>query len=126
MTLGFYELTYFLTFDKQLLKFSVSSTPNFSLEGDISPYQSIINEIQSKATQSIEICLYKRERIKFAFNEPVYIGWENWTWKREVAGSIPCLANLIFCPKIGGGHCDRIHNSLTAVHYFEDGYVGKQ
>ena len=67
MTIGFYDLTYFLTFDKQLLKFSVPSTPNFSFEGDISPYQSFINEIQSKATQSIEICLYNRERIKLAF-----------------------------------------------------------
>ena len=32
----------------------------------------------------------------------------------------------IFFPRIYGGHCDRIHSSLTAVRCFDNGYVGKQ
>ena len=32
---------------------------------------------------------------------------------------------LIFFPRIDDSHCDRIHSSLTAVHCFDDGYVGK-
>ena len=32
----------------------------------------------------------------------------------------------VLFPRIGDSHCDRIHSSLTAVHCFDDGYVGKQ
>ena len=32
----------------------------------------------------------------------------------------------VFFQRIDGGHCDRIHYSLTAVRCFDDGYVGKQ
>ena len=32
----------------------------------------------------------------------------------------------IFFPRIDDSHCYRIHSSLTAVHYFDNGYVGKQ
>ena len=32
----------------------------------------------------------------------------------------------IFFPRIDDSHCDGIHLSLTAVHWFDDGYVGKQ
>ena len=35
-------------------------------------------------------------------------------------------ARPIFFPRIGDSHCDRIHSSLTAVHCFDNGYVGKQ
>ena len=35
-------------------------------------------------------------------------------------------ARLIFFPKIDDSHCDRIHSSLTAVHCFDNGCVGKQ
>ena len=31
-----------------------------------------------------------------------------------------------FFRRIDNAHCDRIHSSLTAVHSFDDGYVGKQ
>ena len=31
-----------------------------------------------------------------------------------------------FFPRIDDSHCDRIHSSLTAVHCFNNGYVGKQ
>ena len=36
------------------------------------------------------------------------------------------LARPTYFPKIDDSHCDRIHSSLTAVHCFDDGYVGKQ
>ena len=29
-------------------------------------------------------------------------------------------------PRIDDSHCDRIHSSLTAVHCFDNGFVGKQ
>ena len=32
----------------------------------------------------------------------------------------------IFFPRINDRHCNRIHSSLTAVHCFDHGYVGKQ
>ena len=32
----------------------------------------------------------------------------------------------IFFPRTDENHCDRIHSFLTAVHCFENGYVGKQ
>ena len=32
----------------------------------------------------------------------------------------------IFFPRINNSHCDRIHSTLTAVHSFLDGSVGKQ
>ena len=32
----------------------------------------------------------------------------------------------IFFPRLDDCHCDRIHSSLTAVLYFDNGYVGKQ
>ena len=35
-------------------------------------------------------------------------------------------ARPILFPKIDGRHWDRIHSSLTTVHFFDDGYVGKQ
>ena len=41
----------------------------------------------------------------------------------EVAGSIPASANIF--PRIGDSHCNRIHSSVTAVHCFDDVYVGK-
>ena len=31
-----------------------------------------------------------------------------------------------FILRIDDSHCDRIHPPLTTVHYFDDGYVGKQ
>ena len=34
------------------------------------------------------------------------------------------MANTLF--EIDDSHCDRIPTSLTAVHYFYDGYVGKK
>ena len=40
-----------------------------------------------------------------------------------MAGSI--LSSIFFF-RIDDSHCDRIHFSLTAVHGFENGYVGKQ
>ena len=36
------------------------------------------------------------------------------------------LAQPIFSLRIDGSHCDRIHSSLTTVHCFKDGYMGKQ
>ena len=36
------------------------------------------------------------------------------------------LTRPTFFPRIDNNHCDRIHSSLTAVHCFDDGYVGKQ
>ena len=35
-------------------------------------------------------------------------------------------ARPIFFPRIDYSHCDRIHSSLIAVRYFDDGFVGKQ
>ena len=35
-------------------------------------------------------------------------------------------ARPIFFPMIDDSHCDRIHSSLTGVHCFDSGYVGKQ
>ena len=35
-------------------------------------------------------------------------------------------ARPIFFSGIDDSHCDRIHSSLTTVHCFDDGYVGKQ
>ena len=35
-------------------------------------------------------------------------------------------AVLIFCLRIDDSHCNRIHSSLTAVHCFDDSYLGKQ
>ena len=35
-------------------------------------------------------------------------------------------ARPIFFPRIDDSHCDRIHSSLTAVHCFDDRYVGNQ
>ena len=35
-------------------------------------------------------------------------------------------ARPIFFQRIDDIHCDRIHSSLTAVHCFDNGYVGKQ
>ena len=32
----------------------------------------------------------------------------------------------IFFPRIDDSHCNRIHSSLTTVHCFNNGYVGKQ
>ena len=32
----------------------------------------------------------------------------------------------MFFPKIDDSYCDRIHSSLTTVHCFDNGYVGKQ
>ena len=40
-------------------------------------------------------------------------------------GSIPDSTNYFF-PRFDGTHCDRIHSSLTAVHCFDNRYVGKQ
>ena len=31
-----------------------------------------------------------------------------------------------FFLRIDGSHCDGIHSSFTAVHFFNDGHVGKQ
>ena len=45
-------------------------------------------------------------------------------WEEEVAGSIP--AQPVFFPRIDDGHCHWTHSSLTAVHCFHNGYVGKQ
>ena len=36
------------------------------------------------------------------------------------------LAQSIFFPRIDDYHCDTIRSSRTAVHCFENGYVGKQ
>ena len=36
------------------------------------------------------------------------------------------LAQPVFFPRIEDSHCNRIHSSLTAVHYFNDNFVGKQ
>ena len=35
-------------------------------------------------------------------------------------------ARSIFFPRIGDSHFNRIHTSLTAVHCFNNDYVGKQ
>ena len=35
-------------------------------------------------------------------------------------------ARPIFFPRIDDSNCDRSHSSLTAVHCFDDKYVGKQ
>ena len=35
-------------------------------------------------------------------------------------------AKPIFFQRINDSHCDMIHSSLTAVHFFSDGNVGKQ
>ena len=35
------------------------------------------------------------------------------------------LAHPLFILQIEGGHRDRIHSSLTAVHRFHDGYLEK-
>ena len=47
-----------------------------------------------------------------------------WTSGQEVAGAIPGLGQHLF--RIDYSHCDRIHSSLTTVHCFDGGYVGKQ
>ena len=39
---------------------------------------------------------------------------------------VPFLSWPIFFSKIDDSHCDRIHSSLTTVHCFDDGYMGKQ
>ena len=44
-------------------------------------------------------------------------------WLRSLVRS---LARPIVFPRIDDSHCDRIHSSLTAVHCFDYGYVGKQ
>ena len=44
--------------------------------------------------------------------------------RREGRWFDPCSANIL--PKIDDSHCDRIHFSLSAVRYFDNGYVGKQ
>ena len=46
------------------------------------------------------------------------------TSEQEVAGSIPGSANIFL--RTDDIHCIRIHSSLTAVHCFDNGYVGKQ
>ena len=35
-------------------------------------------------------------------------------------------ARPLFIPRIDDSHCDRIHSSLTAVRFFDNGHVGKQ
>ena len=40
--------------------------------------------------------------------------------------SCSSLAKLLFFPRIDDNHCNRIHSSLTVVHFFNSGYVGKQ
>ena len=45
------------------------------------------------------------------------------TSEQEVAASIP--ARPIFFLRIDDSHCNRIHSSLSAVHCFDNGYVGK-
>ena len=35
-------------------------------------------------------------------------------------------ARQIFFPRIDESHCDWIHSSLTAIHCFDDDYVGEQ
>ena len=45
------------------------------------------------------------------------------TWEQEVTGLIHGSASF---PRIDDCHFDRIHSSLTAVHCFDNGYVGKQ
>ena len=47
-----------------------------------------------------------------------------WTGEQEVAGSIPQLSQYSFQGLMS--HCDSIHSSLTAVHCFDNVYVGKQ
>ena len=42
-----------------------------------------------------------------------------------VTSSIPA-AQPKFLPWIDDSRCDRIHSSLTVVHYFDNGWVGKQ
>ena len=44
------------------------------------------------------------------------------TWEQEVAGLISGSANILS----EDSHCDRIHFSLTAVQYFDNGEVGKE
>ena len=39
---------------------------------------------------------------------------------------VPSRASPIFFPRIDDNHCNRIHSSLTAVRFFDNGYVGKQ
>ena len=36
------------------------------------------------------------------------------------------VPNTIFFPRIEDSHCDRMHSSLTSVHCFDNGNVGKQ
>ena len=35
-------------------------------------------------------------------------------------------ARPLFFLRIDDSHCDRIHSSLTTIHCFDNGYVGKQ
>ena len=44
--------------------------------------------------------------------------------RKMVAGLIPNLAN--FSIRIDDSHCNRIHTSLTANHFFSHDGVGKQ
>ena len=39
---------------------------------------------------------------------------------------VQSLAQPILFLSIDDSHCNRIHSSLNAVHYFNNGYVGKQ
>ena len=45
---------------------------------------------------------------------------------RTGGGCIKLPARPIFFPRIDDCHCDRVYSSLTTIHWFDHGYVGKQ
>ena len=64
------------------------------------------------------ICLYRRAHVaqSIACTQDLKIGGH----------CFEAQARSLFFPKIDDKYCNRIHSSLTAVHCFEDVYVGKQ
>ena len=48
------------------------------------------------------------------------------TWQRKVHDLIPRIWPKFFLQRTDDSDCNWIHSSLTAVHCFDDGSVGKQ
>ena len=49
-----------------------------------------------------------------------------WKGIKNRSSLVRCPVRPVFSQRINDRYCDRIHSSRTAVHCFDDGYVGKQ
>ena len=69
-------------------------------------------------------CAIRFEHISANPLSPVVRSVAYRTWESEVVGSIP--GSDIFFPRIDDSHCDMVHSSPTAIHFFVNDYIGKQ